>query len=572
MQAPAQENSNHPEKLIWLFLLGWTVLNLLQAATLGLHSDEAYYWVYSRFLDWGYFDHPPMVAVFIRIGYSIFQNELGLRLLTVLSSTAALALLWLTVKQYNANAKQFVLLTGGVFIFHIYGFITTPDAPLFCYAILFYFLFQRYLVEDKLPVALLLSITLAALLYSKYHAVLLIGFSVFANIKLLQRRTFWIICLITVLLYLPHIWWQVSHGYPSVNYHLFERSSETYDLSNTLSFLPGQLLMAGPLIGWLLFTLVAQIKVKDAFIRTLLVNAASTFAFFLFNTLKGNVQPHWTLIAFIPLILLALITLGQKQNWKPWMTYIAVINLSLIVLLRLMLIAGFDFLKHRNQIDSLYGYREWAAQIKQRAGDAYVIFPDGFQDPSKYNFYTNSLKGFAYDNRFYRRTQYELWPLEDRFQHKRTLYITQARDTSLAMDSLQTVKYKAYTYWLDDTRTYQRVKVESDTYKVKAKPGQPMVFHLTITNPYDYPVNFSNEGELHKLYFGACFIQNDRMDYAVRSPANIYNISLKPHQTINYTFPLKAPVQKGNYDLIFSLRTEPFPGGRNSRIVNFTVE
>jgi hypothetical protein len=22
-------------------------------------DDEAYYWVYSKFLDWGYFDHPP---------------------------------------------------------------------------------------------------------------------------------------------------------------------------------------------------------------------------------------------------------------------------------------------------------------------------------------------------------------------------------------------------------------------------------------------------------------------------------------------------------------------------------
>jgi hypothetical protein len=28
-----------------------------------------------NFLDWGYFDHPPMVALFIKAGYSsLFQN------------------------------------------------------------------------------------------------------------------------------------------------------------------------------------------------------------------------------------------------------------------------------------------------------------------------------------------------------------------------------------------------------------------------------------------------------------------------------------------------------------------
>ncbi|QJB40690.1 hypothetical protein HF324_23770 [Chitinophaga oryzae] len=42
-----------------LFLLTWVVLGLLQACFSELWDDEAYYWVYSRHMDWGYFDHPP---------------------------------------------------------------------------------------------------------------------------------------------------------------------------------------------------------------------------------------------------------------------------------------------------------------------------------------------------------------------------------------------------------------------------------------------------------------------------------------------------------------------------------
>jgi len=34
------------------------VLNVMQAWLTELDPDEAYYWIYSRQLDWGYFDHP----------------------------------------------------------------------------------------------------------------------------------------------------------------------------------------------------------------------------------------------------------------------------------------------------------------------------------------------------------------------------------------------------------------------------------------------------------------------------------------------------------------------------------
>jgi len=169
--------SIQPNKLVWYFLLAWTVLNLVQATTLELQGDEAYYWMYSRYLDWGYFDHPPMVALLIRIGDSIMHNELGLRLFTVLTSSASIWLLWLTLKQYAVDALAFVLVVSGVFIFHIYGFTTTPDGPLFFFTTLFYFLYQKYLKSDTWLLATLLGLTIALLLYSKYNGILVVGFT-----------------------------------------------------------------------------------------------------------------------------------------------------------------------------------------------------------------------------------------------------------------------------------------------------------------------------------------------------------------------------------------------------------
>ena len=55
------------KKLTAFFYATWTIITLIQAWGTELFDDEAYYWVYSKFLDWGYFDHPPMVALLIKM-------------------------------------------------------------------------------------------------------------------------------------------------------------------------------------------------------------------------------------------------------------------------------------------------------------------------------------------------------------------------------------------------------------------------------------------------------------------------------------------------------------------------
>lgn len=420
--------------------------------------------------------------------------------------------------------------------------------------------------------SLLLAIIIAGLLYSKYHGVLLIGFTVLANIKLFKRRTFWGIMVLSAILYVPHILWQVHHGYPSINYHLHERSSDIYDPLSTLLYFPGQLLMAGPLIGWFLFYLALTIKVKDAFIRCLLVNFIGTVVFFLLNTIKGEVQSHWTLIAFAPLAMLVLIRFKQTNNFPQWFSRLAVANILLIMALRIAILIGPGFITKSSRFQSYYGYRHWAQQVKQRVGNSYVIFISGFQEASKYDYYTNSLKGFAYDAREYRRTQFDIWPIEDSLQHKRAYYLMDFKGDGLQLDSFKTARGWWHGMWIDDVRTLQKIDIKADKSSVKAAPNQEVVFHLTITNPYNDAISFENKGYPHELIMAACFIQDDINKFAHRAGADFGRIILQPHQTANYTFAINAPPVKGKYDLVFSIRTTPFPGGRNSRAIGFTVE
>lgn len=572
MPDSALNTSHRSDKPIWYFLLCWTIFNIIQAYTLELHPDEAYYWIYSRLLDWGYYDHPPMVAIFIRLGDMLLHNELGLRLVTILASSTSIYLLWLIVKRYAIEARWFLLVVPSLLILHIYGFTTTPDVPLFLFTILFYFIYQRYIEEDKWQWALLLGLIIAGLLYSKYHGILLIGFTVLSNLKLLKRPSFYFIVLLSVLLFIPHILWQVQHNYPSLSYHLYERSAEVYEPITTALYFPGQILMAGPLIGWFLFYMALTIKVKDAFIRCLLVNFIGTVIFFLLNTLKGEVQSHWTLIAFAPLVMLVLIRFKQIGNVPKWFGKLAEANIVLIMALRIALIAPPAFIKESSRFQSYYGYRQWAKQLKQRAGDNYVIFISGFQEASKYSYYTNSLKGFAYDARAYRRTQFDIWPIEDSMQRKRALYAMDFNGKGLMLDSFPTARGMWHSMWIDSVSTFQKVDIRSDKAAIKAKAGQQMALNLTITNPYNWPISFKNHGYPHELVIAAVFLQDEKEEFPVRFGPRQDSISIAPHQSVPYHFEFRAPLAKGKYEMVFSIRTTPFPGGRNSRPISFTVE
>src|SRR5437762_14093265 len=118
-----------------LFYLAWTILGLIQSRYTELLDDEAYYWVYSRFLDWGYFDHPPMIALLIKIGYAIFPSELGVRLLVAILSTAAL---WLIEKLLNEkDDKLFYGIALSMGILQLGGIIAAPDVPLMFFTSLF---------------------------------------------------------------------------------------------------------------------------------------------------------------------------------------------------------------------------------------------------------------------------------------------------------------------------------------------------------------------------------------------------------------------------------------------------
>ena len=97
-----------------VFYTAWLVLGLAQSGLTELQDDEAYYWVYSKYLDYGYFDHPPMIAVLVKMGYAIFPNELGVRLFPLLLNVFSLFIIEKLLVNKSVQIKNLVFIARSI--------------------------------------------------------------------------------------------------------------------------------------------------------------------------------------------------------------------------------------------------------------------------------------------------------------------------------------------------------------------------------------------------------------------------------------------------------------------------
>ena len=150
-----------PDTLVLILMAAWWVLNLLQAAFTGLADDESYYWYFSQHLDWGYYDHPPMVALLVALS-SWLPGTLGIRFFATLLQPLYLLLFWHLIRPADASRRDaaiYLLLCFSQPLLQLYGFLALPDAPLMMTTVLFLWAYKRLCVKVNVPNALLLGLT-----------------------------------------------------------------------------------------------------------------------------------------------------------------------------------------------------------------------------------------------------------------------------------------------------------------------------------------------------------------------------------------------------------------------------
>ena len=117
---------------------------------------------------------------------------------------------------------------------NVYGFITTPDTPLMLFYAIFIYAYQQYLKHQSVLSYLLLSVSIAGMMYSKYQGILIVFFVILSNLKLIRDPKLWLSSLLAFILYTPHLYWLWANDFPSIKYHLVERGNRVYKFEHTL--------------------------------------------------------------------------------------------------------------------------------------------------------------------------------------------------------------------------------------------------------------------------------------------------------------------------------------------------
>lgn len=397
-----------------LFYTAWFILQLIQARNTELFDDEAYYWVYSQFPAWGYFDHPPMIAVLIRAGYFFFHNELGVRLFTIILSTAALYIADLLTER--KNPMLFYAICASMAIAQIGGILAVPDAPLMFFIALFFLAYRRLVNNMNLANSVLLGLIIALMFYTKYHALLVVLFTALSNPKLFRHYHAYVACLVALLLFMPHLIWQHNNGYPSLQFHLFERNAADPKIWYPFEFILGQVLLAGPFVGWMLIAAALFYRPVNITERALKFSFIGVYIFFFISTFRGKAEANWTIPAFIGLIVLSHQYLISHYKLRKLLYRMLPLTLIPVIVARIIMMADLPpawwIVK-----DEFHENKVFAKKISALAKDNSVVFLDTYQKPSKYWFYSGDT-AFGLNTPTYRRNNFNFWPLEEHYNGK----------------------------------------------------------------------------------------------------------------------------------------------------------
>ena len=417
-----------------LFYSSWLLLALAQAASTELIADEAYYWVYSRFPAWGYFDHPPMIAFIIKSGYALFQNELGVRLICALLSTLTILITESLTERKNPFLFYTIVLSIGVL--QIAGFLAVPDTPLLFFTALFFYTYRSFVKKTSWVNTVLLALSISLLFYTKYHGLLIVLFTFLSTIKLFTRWQTWVAGLFVLILYIPHLLWQWDHDWVSFRYHLFESNVSAYKFSYTTDYLLGQLLLAGPLAGFILLPAAFIYKVKSQNEKALKFTLIGIYLLFLISSFRGKVEANWTMPALIPMIVLSHQFIIDKISWIKPLRIIAFVSLLLVIAGRVYLVVDMgpdNAVKKR-----FHGNDEWAKAIAGKTADLPVVFNNSYQRASLFWFYSGK-PSHSHNPYWDRRNNYNFWPTESNLLEKK-VFIADVYGIHTFLDSVNTKK------------------------------------------------------------------------------------------------------------------------------------
>jgi 4-amino-4-deoxy-L-arabinose transferase-like glycosyltransferase len=385
-----------------LTILALVALRLVAAAWTPLTFDEAYYWMWSQHLAGGYYDHPPGVALVIRLGTMIAgDTELGVRLVSIL---LALPMSWAV---YRAAAILFgghrlastaTILLNITLMAAVGTMIVTPDAPLLVAASFVLFFLAKVLETGRGAWWLAVGAAVGAALLSKYTA-LFFGPAILIWLVAVPKLRHWLMspwpylgAIVALAIFTPVILWNADHHWVSFIKQIGRARIADFKPVFIGELVPTQIAFATPLV-WILGAMGLYALIRrnaGALAARMLINATfwTIVLYFVWHALHARVEANWFAPVY-PVFAVSAAVAAHLVRWERypqrvvdfclrWASPVGILMFALLIVqANTGLLSGY---RRDATVRSVgVGWRELAAGIEAvrlRTGATCVLVPD----------------------------------------------------------------------------------------------------------------------------------------------------------------------------------------------------
>ncbi|MFZ4059029.1 MAG: ArnT family glycosyltransferase [Ferruginibacter sp.] len=326
----------YKRKTLLLILIA-TVVRFVIAYFTELGNDEVYYRMYAQYLQWNYFDHPPIVGWLIRLTtFNLhLDNACFIRLGAIGAAAVTTWMMYLCGKRLNNEFTGFLaalIYTSSLYGSIIAGTFILPDSPqMVCWAVGIYLLLgivnghqiNNSKKRDLLIFGLVAGIGMLCKIHTVFLWLALLMYILLYNRQWLKQPVLYISPFISLLLFYPVLKWNIDNHFVTYLYHS-ERVVVTHssiDFSSFLTFFSGQIFYYNPIIFFLIVastvgTFKNKFSILPAQKNILLFSSIPLICIAIGISFFKNVLPHWTGPAYSGLILLTAYALSKATLKK----------------------------------------------------------------------------------------------------------------------------------------------------------------------------------------------------------------------------------------------------------------
>jgi hypothetical protein len=309
----------------------------LTGSRYGYFRDELYYLACTDHLAFGYVDHPPLSIAVLWVVRHLFGDSLfAIRLVAWLAIAGTVFFTGLLARDLGAGRfgqalAALCIAVGPVYlgVGHFYS-MNALDVLLWTLSA---FAFERAVTSDRFGWWVVLGLVLGLGLENKI-SVLWLGAGVGAALVLTRARRFlltpgpWIAAAIALSLFLPHLVWQVQHGWPTIEFMRNATSRKMTPIS-PLEFVVNEVVVQHPMtlpvwVAGLVFLCIGSTRSAET-------RPAARALFWLFAVpalilmFSGSARANYLSPAFPIAFAGGGVWLGQLFDGQPRWTHAAVV-------------------------------------------------------------------------------------------------------------------------------------------------------------------------------------------------------------------------------------------------------